>query len=113
MKVLQLVETINGKLITNEATKDNSFEGVYVGDLLSNVMANIKEDNLFVTIMCNINTIAVASLRDIPIIVFSSLINEDMKRKGEYLGANAQISKPEIGKLVSILDDLVGKSIYE
>lgn len=70
MKVLQLVETINGKLITNEATKDNSFEGVYVGDLLSNVMANIKEDNLFVTIMCNINTIAVASLRDIPIIVF-------------------------------------------
>ena len=46
MKVLQLVETINGKLITNEATKDNSFEGVYVGDLLSNVMANIKEDNL-------------------------------------------------------------------
>ena len=70
MKVLQLVETINGKLITNEATKDNSFEGVYVGDLLSNVMANIKEDNLFVTIMCNINTIAVASPRDIPIIVF-------------------------------------------
>ncbi|MDD6401655.1 MAG: chemotaxis protein [Lachnospiraceae bacterium] len=52
-------------------------------------------------------------LKHIPIIVFSSLINEDMKRKGEYLGANAQISKPEIGKLVSILDDLVGKSIYE
>lgn len=51
-------------------------------------------------------------LKHIPIIVFSSLINEDMKRKGEYLGADAQISKPEIGKLVSLLDKYVGSSIY-
>lgn len=52
-------------------------------------------------------------LKHIPIIVFSSLINDDMKRKGDSLGANAQISKPEIGKLVSILDDLVAKDIYK
>ncbi len=51
-------------------------------------------------------------LKHLPIIIFSSLINEDMKRKGELLGANAQISKPEIGKLVSILDDLVAEQIY-
>lgn len=47
-------------------------------------------------------------LKNIPIIVFSSLINDDMKRKGERLGANAQISKPEIGGLVHIIDELVG-----
>ena len=35
--------------------------------------------------------------KDIPIIIFSSLVNEDMMRKGEALGANAQLSKPEIG----------------
>lgn len=46
-------------------------------------------------------------LKHIPIIIFSSLINDDMKRKGEHLGANAQVSKPEIGQLVSIIDDLV------
>lgn len=51
-------------------------------------------------------------LKHIPIIVFSSLINDDMKRKGESLGANAQISKPEIGQLVSILDSLVASQIY-
>ncbi len=51
-------------------------------------------------------------LKHIPVIVFSSLINDDMKRKGELLGANAQITKPEIGKLVSILDSLVASSIY-
>lgn len=43
---------------------------------------------------------------DIPIIIFSSLVNEEMKRKGEALGANAQLSKPEIGNLVKIIDEL-------
>ena len=51
-------------------------------------------------------------LKHIPVIIFSSLINDDMRRKGESLGANAQITKPEIGKLVGILDKLVGSSIY-
>lgn len=44
---------------------------------------------------------------DIPIIIFSSLVNEEMKRKGEALGADAQLSKPEIGNLVRIVDQLV------
>ncbi len=43
----------------------------------------------------------------IPIIIFSSLVNEEMRRKGEALGANAQLSKPEIGNLVRIVDQLV------
>lgn len=51
-------------------------------------------------------------LKHIPIVIFSSLINEDMKRKGDLLGANAQISKPEIGQLVGILDKLVASQIY-
>lgn len=47
------------------------------------------------------------ALKHIPIVVFSSLINEDMKRKGERLGADAQISKPEIGQLVQCIDNLI------
>lgn len=45
--------------------------------------------------------------KDIPIVIFSSLVNDDMKRKGEALGANAQLSKPEIGNLVRVVDELV------
>lgn len=45
--------------------------------------------------------------KDIPIVIFSSLVNEEMKRKGEALGADAQLSKPEIGNLVRVVDDLV------
>lgn len=47
-------------------------------------------------------------LRSIPIVIFSSLINEEMKVKGKQLGADEQISKPEISKLVSVIDKLVG-----
>jgi two-component system chemotaxis response regulator CheV len=34
-------------------------------------------------------------------------VNDDMKRKGESLGADAQLSKPEIGNLVRVIDELV------
>ncbi|MCL2755334.1 MAG: chemotaxis protein [Oscillospiraceae bacterium] len=43
-------------------------------------------------------------LRKVPVILFSSLIDEPMRVKGEKLGANAQLSKPEIGNLVATLD---------
>ncbi len=45
----------------------------------------------------------------IPVIIFSSLVNEEMKRKGAALGADAQLSKPEIGNLVREVDKLVLK----
>lgn len=45
--------------------------------------------------------------KHIPVVIFSSLVNEEMKRKGEALGADAQLSKPEIGNLVHEIDKLV------
>ena len=42
-----------------------------------------------------------------PVVIFSSLVNDEMKRKGEALGVDAQLSKPEIGKLVRQLDLLL------
>ncbi|MCM1049901.1 MAG: chemotaxis protein [Clostridiales bacterium] len=47
--------------------------------------------------------------KHIPVIIFSSLVNDEMKRKGEALGADAQLSKPEIGNLVREVDKLVLK----
>ncbi len=48
-------------------------------------------------------------MKHIPVIIFSSLINDDIRRKGESVGADAQLTKPEIGKLVNAIDDLVDK----
>ena len=43
-------------------------------------------------------------MQDIPVVIFSSLINEEMRRKGDALGAYAQITKPEIDILIETLD---------
>lgn len=51
------------------------------------------------------------STKQIPVVIFSSLVNEEMRRKGEQLGANAQLSKPEIGNLVRIIDKLVEETV--
>ncbi len=45
----------------------------------------------------------------LPVIIFSSMISEDMMRKGKSLGADAQITKPEIGTLVGEIDRLILK----
>ncbi len=45
--------------------------------------------------------------KHLPVVIFSSLVNEEMRRKGEALGADAQLSKPEIGKLVQEIDKLL------
>lgn len=44
----------------------------------------------------------------IPVVIFSSLVNDEMRRKGEQLGADAQLSKPEIGMLIEAVDGLLG-----
>ena len=47
--------------------------------------------------------------KNIPVVIFSSLVNEEMRKKGEDLGADAQLSKPEIGNLVKVIDQLLQK----
>ena len=48
--------------------------------------------------------------KQIPLIIFSSLISEEMRRKGRDLGADEQLTKPEIGHLVDVMDHLLAKS---
>ena len=48
-------------------------------------------------------------LKQLPVIIFSSLITEEMRRKGKELGADEQMSKPEIGHLVKVIDHLLGQ----
>jgi len=51
------------------------------------------------------------ALMDIPVIIFSSLIDENMQKKGLEVGADAQLSKPEIANLVGIVDVMVNRHI--
>ena len=49
-------------------------------------------------------------LKIIPLIIFSSLINEEMHLKGKQLGADEQLSKPEIKHLVEVIDKLLERT---
>ncbi|MEG0035243.1 MAG: chemotaxis protein [Oscillospiraceae bacterium] len=49
-------------------------------------------------------------LKHLPLIIFSSLISAEMRIKGKELGADEQITKPEIGRLVDVIDGLTKES---
>lgn len=50
-------------------------------------------------------------LKEIPLVLFSSLISDEIQRKGKELGADDQISKPEIANLVNIIDRLTEEAL--
>ena len=50
---------------------ERRIDGVYIGDLLSWVMGRAGEDNAWVTIMTNINVVAVASLSDVACVILA------------------------------------------
>ena len=46
-------------------------------------------------------------LKHIPLVIFSSMINQELMLKGKQLGADEQLSKPEIAHLVEVIDHLL------
>jgi two-component system, chemotaxis family, chemotaxis protein CheV len=46
-------------------------------------------------------------LEKLPVIIFSSIITNELRHKGSVVGADAQISKPEISELVLKIDELI------
>lgn len=49
-------------------------------------------------------------LKKIPLVIFSSMINDELMIKGRSLGADEQLSKPEIGHLVEVIDKLLERA---
>ena len=56
---------------------DREINGIYIGDLLSWVMGRAKADDAWITIMSNINIVAVASLADVACIILAEGVNLD------------------------------------
>lgn len=56
---------------------DREINGVYIGDLLSWVMGKAQYDNVWITIMSNINVIAVASLSDVSCVLLAEDVTLD------------------------------------
>ena len=50
MKVKELVEKLNLKVLSGESGLDRDIDGCYVSDLLSDVMGNAEMGNVWVTL---------------------------------------------------------------
>jgi len=72
------------------AEADREICGVYVGDLLSWVMGRASADNAWITIMSNLNVIAVATLTDLSCVIFAEGVipDEELIRVAGDKGVN-------------------------
>lgn len=68
MKLSELVEKAEVKAINDY--KDKDFEGVYISDMVSDIITGAKANNLLVTLQTHKSLIASANLVDVAAIVF-------------------------------------------
>ena len=87
MEVKEFAERLNLKILV-EGELDREINDCYIGDLLSWVMGRAPEDSAWLTVMGNINSIAVATLADVSCIVLTenAPLDADAKAKAEMHG---------------------------
>lgn len=101
-----LIRTTNGQEaynVINEAIKEGELKE-HVQCVITDIEMPIMDGHRLTKLIKEND-----ETKDIPVIIFSSLVNEEMRVKGKQLGADAQISKPEILDLIEVLDNLVLK----
>jgi hypothetical protein len=77
MKISDIVNTLGLEVISGQQGLTNEIKGCYVSDLLSDVMGNAREGEVWITLQTHQNIIAVASLKDLAgIILVKSLVPE-------------------------------------
>lgn len=85
MKLMDLVKELSLEVKSYEEGLQKDVTGGYVSDLLSDVMANGKEGNIWITLQTHMNILAVASLKGIAgiIIVNKRQLPEETLQKAE------------------------------
>ena len=103
---VNLIHTENGQeaFDTIQKFKEQGTLKEHVGCLITDIEMPLMDGHRLTKLVKSDD-----ATKNIPVIIFSSLVNEEMRRKGEQLGADAQLSKPEIGNLVMEIDKLVLK----
>ena len=84
MTVNDILNRIEATVICGDTSR--AFDGVYVGDLLSRAMSHVECDNLWITIMSNVNVVAVATLTEPSAVILA----EDVDLQEEALVGAAE-----------------------
>jgi predicted transcriptional regulator len=85
MKLSSIVENLSLEVKTGKDNLQNNVTGVYISDLLSDVMGNSKEGNIWITLQTHLNIVAVAGLKNLAgiIIINNRQMQEDVLQKAE------------------------------
>jgi hypothetical protein len=109
LTVKDLAEQLNLKTLV-EDDFDREITDCYIGDLLSWVMGRAPGDSAWLTVMGNINSIAVATLADVSCIVLveNAALDADAKAKAEMHGVNILITDENAYNLAVKISGLLG-----
>jgi len=104
MKLKEITEKLNLQVKTGADKLDREVTGGYASDLLSDVLANAREGNIWVTLQIHQNIVAIASIKDLAGIL---IINSREPAEETVLKAE----KEDIPILVSSLSafELIGR----
>jgi len=85
MILSSIVENLSLEVKTGTSNLQKNVTGAYISDLLSDVMANSREGNIWITLQTHLNIVAVAGLKNLSgiIIVHNRPIQEDVLQKAE------------------------------
>ncbi|MBQ1507112.1 MAG: hypothetical protein IIZ36_01650 [Ruminococcus sp.] len=110
MNVREFAERLDLKILV-EGDLEREITGGYIGDLLSWVMGRAEEDSAWLTVMGNINSIAVATLADVSCIVLTenAALDADAKAKAEVHGVNILTTDENSYKTAVKLSKLLGE----
>jgi predicted transcriptional regulator len=65
MKLGDLTNTLSLNVLSGRENMQNAVTGGYVSDMLSDVLANSSEGNLWITLQTHVNIVAVANLKNL------------------------------------------------
>ena len=71
MQVKEFVEKTGFKVYASQEALKKEITGVFVGDLLSWVMGNCEEDQVWITVQSHLNIVAVSALKEISCLVIA------------------------------------------
>ena len=108
MNVKEFAEKLDLKVLV-EGDTEREITGCYIGDLLSWVMGRAPEDCAWLTVMGNINSIAVATLADVSCIVLveNAALDENARQKAEMHGVNILLTSENSYQLAVKLHGLL------
>jgi serine kinase of HPr protein (carbohydrate metabolism regulator) len=109
MKLSEFFDKAQLNVITDKDFEDRDVTGCYIGDLLSWVMGRARCGNIWITIMDNINIVAVAELTDCSCIVLAENVNADASVVDKANSQGVVIARTEKTsyELAAIISDII------